>query len=650
MVPNTSIHKIRILFLEDHEDDAELCIRKLKASAIEFSVDIASTRAQFEELILSKAYDIVLADFRLPGWNGLAAIRWLRSHNIQLPFVLVTGSLGDEIAVDCIREGANDYVLKDKLDRLPLAIHRALEDGRLRVSHEQATRDLREKEEQYSSIIKGAPYGIFRSREDGTILLVNPALVKILGYENDEELLSNKMSDLYWNPADRTGSVLPNVSDPGAFYQCEVPWKRKDGKQIIVRLDGRRLPNSAGNQAIFEVFVQDLTEQRTLEREFQQAQKMEAIGRLAGGVAHDFNNLLMIIRGCAELLNHEKTTPEKSAGYLRQINDATTIAASVVQQLMAFSRKQVPEPSSLDLNVILKDLGRMLPRLLGEDVQIHFAPGAHLERINADRSQIEQIILNLAVNARDAMPDGGDLIVETANADLDHAQIQQYDSDLSAGRYVILSIADTGIGMDSSIQSHIFEPFFTTKERDKGTGLGLATVYGIVKQNRGLIMVDSTPGVGTTFRMYFPSLLTARNSNAKEPARLEVAAGTETILLVEDEAALREITQEYLQSLGYHVLSAANGMLALEICRRHHGPIDLVLTDIIMPGVAGPEVVKSALEMRPELRVIYVSGYTDRGVNEIEIAKRGIFLRKPYSLSDLGRGVRAALSATEIVI
>jgi two-component system, cell cycle sensor histidine kinase and response regulator CckA len=644
----TVTNKIRILFLEDNVDDAQLCLRKLKINEIDFDVDIVDTRAQFEEHIDRNSYDIVLADFRLPDCNGLDAVRWLRSREMTMPFILVTDSLGDEVAVDCMREGVTDYVLKKKLDRLPMALSRALGEMQLRASRDQAACDLRHSEEQYSSIIKGAPYGIFRSREDGTILLANPALVKMVGFSSVEELLSANITDFYWDPADRRSKVLSLLQESDLFYRVEVLWRRKDGKQINVRLDGRRVPSAGEKHTVFEVFVQDMTEQRLLEREFQQAQKMEAIGRLAGGVAHDFNNLLMIIRGCAELLEHYKNTPEKSANYLRQINDATSIAASVVQQLMAFSRKQVPERSSLDLNVILKDLGRMLPRLLGEDIEIRFTPGTNLERISADRSQVEQIILNLAVNARDAMPDGGDLIVETANEDLDANQIKQYGSDIAPGKYVVLSIADTGIGMDTTIQTHIFEPFFTTKERGKGTGLGLATVYGIVKQSSGLIMVDSTPGVGTSFRMYFPVVQVPDEQVSKAAAQKAVATGSETILLVEDEAALREITQEYLQSLGYQVLAASNGMLALDICRSHQGHIELILTDIIMPGVPGPEVVKSALTMRPDLRVIYVSGYTDRGMDETEISKRGIFLRKPYGLADLGRRIREVLKPEKV--
>jgi two-component system, cell cycle sensor histidine kinase and response regulator CckA len=391
------------------------------------------------------------------------------------------------------------------------------------------------------------------------------------------------------------------------------------------------------------MFVQDITERRVLEQQFQQAQKMEAIGRLAGGVAHDFNNLLMIIRGCAELLDHHKADPQRIGGYIKQINDATSIAASVVQQLMAFSRKQVPEKRALDFNAVLRDLRKMLPRLLGEDIQIVFTPGPTLERVAADRAQIEQILLNLAVNARDAMPKGGKLVLATSNVFLSAPQIETGGIELPAGSYVLLSVTDTGTGMEHEVKSHIFEPFFTTKERGKGTGLGLATVYGIVKENNGFIAIDSELGKGSEFKIYFPVDPVAKDALVTKIVSAP-AGGTETILLVEDEAALREITCEYLQSRGYNVLSANSGMQALEICRAHEAPIDILMTDIIMPGIQGPELVKAALNMRPQMHVIYVSGYTDRGLDIANQENNAILLQKPYSLADLGHTIRSTAS------
>jgi two-component system cell cycle sensor histidine kinase/response regulator CckA len=631
---------ISILLLEDDPLDAELCLRKLESSDLSFSIKGIRSAAEFKLEISTNKYDVVLGDYRMPDWTGLEAVRWLRASGYSVPFILVTGTLGDELAVECIKEGATDYILKDKMERLPFALLRAVKEARLRAERDKSERELHHSEEQYASIVRGAPYGIYRSDEGGKIAMANPAFVAMLGYESESEVLKlNIKNDIYLNPKDRAG-ILRQLDEQKPFPLPEVKWRRKDGHTIIVRLEGRRLDATSDGTPRYEIFAQDITERRVLEQQFQQAQKMEAIGRLAGGVAHDFNNLLMIIRGCAELLDHHKADPQRIGGYIKQINDATSIAASVVQQLMAFSRKQVPERRALDFNAVLRDLRKMLPRLLGEDVQIVFTPGQSLERVAADRAQVEQIILNLAVNARDAMPAGGTLVLATTNVFLNAPQIETGGVELPAGDYVLLSVTDTGTGMDVEVKSHIFEPFFTTKERGKGTGLGLATVYGIVKENNGFIVIDSELGKGSEFKIYFPVDALAKEAVATKIVSTP-AGGSETILLVEDEAALREITCEYLQSRGYKVLSANSGMHALEICRAHEAPIDILMTDIIMPGIQGPELVKAALDMRPQMHVIYVSGYTDRGLEIATKENNAVLLRKPYSLADLGHTIRS---------
>jgi two-component system cell cycle sensor histidine kinase/response regulator CckA len=636
---------ISILLLEDDPLDAELCLRKLESSGLSFFVKGIGSADEFKYEIGANKYDIVLGDYRMPNWTGLEAVRWLRASGYSIPFILLTGTLGDELAVECIKEGANDYVLKDKMERLPFALLRAVEEARMRAERDQTEHELRQTEQQYASIVRGAPYGIYRSDERGHILMANPALITMLGYESEAEFLKlNIETDVYLNPKERAG-VLKQLEEHKTLPFPDVKWRRKDSQIIIVRLEGRRFDTSIDGRALYEMFVQDITERRVLEQQFQQAQKMEAIGRLAGGVAHDFNNLLMIIRGCAELLDHHKADPQKVGGYIKQINDATSIAASVVQQLMAFSRKQVPEKRALDFNAVLRDLRKMLPRLLGEDIQIVFTPGPTLERVAADRAQIEQILLNLAVNARDAMPSGGKLVLATSNVFLSTPQIETGGIELPAGSYVLLSVSDTGTGMEQDVKSHIFEPFFTTKERGKGTGLGLATVYGIVKENNGFIAVHSEMGKGSEFKIYFPVDTMAKETAAAiAKSALPVPGGSETILLVEDEAALREITCEYLQSRGYNVLSASSGMQALEICRVHEAPIDILMTDIIMPGIQGPELVKAALDMRPQMHVIYVSGYTDRGMEIAHKENNATLLQKPYSLADLGHTIRSTAS------
>jgi two-component system cell cycle sensor histidine kinase/response regulator CckA len=690
---------ISILLLEDDPLDAALCQRKLEGASLPFTITSVGSADDFKLEVGARPYDVILGDYRLPNWTGLDAVRWLRSSGYSVPFILVTGTLGDELAVECMKEGVTDYILKDKMERLPFALMRAVEESRMRAQRDQGEQVLREaehnlsqskydlgrsehdlgqseynlsqserdlsrseykltqsennlshseielhkSERQFASIIHGAPYGIFRSDDKGRILMANPALIKMLGYGSEAEVLKlNLEDDVYVDAADRR-DILGKLDGENKFGRAEVKWRHKSGKIISVKLDGWRLETKAGGTAVYKAFAQDITEQKMMEQQFHQAQKMEAIGRLAGGVAHDFNNLLMIIRGCAELLDYHKADPQKIRGYIKQINDATSIAASVVQQLMAFSRKQAPEKSALDFNAVLRDLRNMLPRLLGEDIQIVFTPGQTLARVCADRAQFEQIILNLAVNARDAMPAGGKLAFATSNVILTTPQLESGGIELPRGSYVLLSVTDSGTGMDQEVRSHIFEPFFTTKERGKGTGLGLATVYGIVKENRGFITVDSSPDQGTAFKIYFPVDVEAKQ--AVVPVETAPApGGTETILLVEDEAALREITCEYLESRGYSVLCANSGLHALGFCRNYESPIDILMTDIIMPGIKGPELVEAALKMRPGMRVIYVSGYTDRGL-EIAISANAVLLRKPYSLADLGHTIRTTATA-----
>jgi two-component system cell cycle sensor histidine kinase/response regulator CckA len=636
----TATQTVRILALEDSPADVALCAHMLKNSGIVCSMDVVSDSAHFQQKLQANAYDTVFGDYHLPRWNGLEAVRWLRKAGYTMPFILITGTLGDELAVECIKEGATDYVIKDKLERLPAVLRRALREQALQSERDRAEQQLRQSERDYRSIIEGAPYGIYRASREGDILMANPALVAMLGYQHEEELLGlNTGRDFFCNSEDRARSLARIQSNYG---KLEVAWRKKDGREITVRLAGRILPGPAGENTVFEVFVENITEQLTLERQFLQAQKMEAVGRLASGVAHDFNNLLMIIRGCSELLEYHIAVPEKISGYVRQIQDATSVATSVVQQLMAFSRKQAPERRVVDVNAIVRDLLRMLPRLLGEDVQVVIRTGEGALHIYADRGHLEQVIMNLAVNARDAMPQGGTLTIETAKIFSEQSPAGIPEETLAAGSYVSLSVADNGTGMDGDTLLHIFEPFFTTKERGKGTGLGLSTVYGIVKQNGGVVSVDSTLGKGTTFIIHFPAVELPKTVDKPGHAVVPPPGGTETILLVEDENTLREITREYLESKGYNVLSAETGDRALELCRVYEQPIHVLLTDVVMPGMSGVDLARAVRQCRPGMSTIYVSGYTDRSADLSTAIETGMFLQKPYSLIDLSQKIRIA--------
>ena len=398
----------------------------------------------------------------------------------------------------------------------------------------------------------------------------------------------------------------------------------------------------------FEVFVEDITAHRSLQKQFEHAQKMEAVGRLAGGVAHDFNNLLMIISGYAQLLDDSSADPKKVVEYATRIQDASSKAATVTRQLLAYSRKQVLEPTVLDLSHVVKDLAKMLPRLLGEDVETVMDLDPQVGTVRADRGQIEQVIMNLAVNARDAMPQGGRLTIATSNVALDAYYYQGVE--VPPGQYVLLAVSDTGIGMNAETQVHIFEPFYTTKEAGKGTGLGLATVYGIVKQSHGFIWVYSEPDKGSIFKIYLPRVDVAADSDESlQLVQVPSTAGTETVLLVEDEAALRNVCRVYLESKGYTVLEAGNAKEAMRICQSHNRPIHVLITDIVMPGLGGLELAKSALELRPALSVVLVSGYTDRPLDR-EAIGFGKFLQKPFSFDALARTVRSLLDKNREIL
>ncbi len=883
--------------MEDNPVDAELCIRRLKRTDLNAAVDVARYSKEFMERVQSQAYDIVLTDYRLPGWNGLDALYWLRSVGRDTPVILVTGTLGDELAIECIKAGVSDYVLKENLERLPVAIRRTLQEHDLRDARDRAEEELRSSEERYRllfnanphpmwvydrqtlrflmvndaairhygyslkeflsmtvkeirppeeldrflasvsqtqkrlssrelwkhrkkdgtiidveisaqaitfravdaelvlahdvtaqrraeaevragreqlqllldstaeaicavdlngvctlcntaclrllgynqesdllaknmhslmhhthsdgrpypeeeckihqavrlgsvtyamdevfwradgtsfpveywsypirhenrlvgsvvtfidiserknaekqlrrsesryrSIIERAPYGIFRVNEQGRIVMANRAFVAMLGYQSENEVLGLAMSnDIYQDPAERE-RVLAAFPPEGSSVAQETKWVRKDKKTIMVRLAGRQLSSDDEFSGGYEVFVEDITETRSLQKQFEHAQRMEAVGRLAGGVAHDFNNVLMVISGYAQLLQESSADTEKLSQYAIQIREASTKAAAITRQLLAFSRKQAVDPAVLDLNSIIKDLGKMLPRLLGEDIDLRIILDPQLGTVRADRTQMEQVIMNLAVNARDALPKGGRLTIETSNVELDAAYDRRPEVSVPAGRYVLLTVSDTGIGMSVETQLHIFEPFFTTKETGKGTGLGLATVYGIVKQSHGFIWVYSELGKGSSFKIYLPRLDVPAASEGRSETEL-APGGTETILLVEDDPTLRQVSRVYLESKGYIVLQAENASEALKLCQsdRH---IDLLISDLVMPGLGGVELAQSAVALRPSLSVVLVSGYTDRMLDMESIGIEAHFLQKPCSLDALARLARALL-------
>lgn len=638
---------MRVLFVEHTASDVELAEAELLRAGFDPQVTVVSTRAEFARALEDGGWDIVLTDYRLPGWTGLDALEALQSSGKDIPLILVTGTLGEEAAVDSIKRGVSDYVLKDHLERLGMVVRRALADKRLRDQSEHAKTALRESEARYRSLVENATYGIYRVTLDGTFLDVNPALVTMLGYASAEELMAcNIAAVVFKNPADRELMNAMYARD-GRVSGIEVEWKRRDGRTIMVRLSGRALRNPDGSIREAEVIAEDITERRALERQLRAAQKFEAIGQLAGGVAHDFNNVIGAILGWAELAIEDIPADSPIRGHLQKIHDQAERAAALTRQLLAFARRQVLEPRNISLNQAVGEVLSLLENVIGKDVEIHTVLAADLEPTRADPTQVEQVLMNLCLNARDAMPRGGTLTIETRNVIVDETFCRRYPYALP-GHYVLLTVTDSGTGMDADTLEHIFEPFFTTKEVGKGTGLGLATVYGIVKQHGGIVNVYSEVGHGSTFKVY---LLAAPDAQSLEPRSTDatpVRGGTELILVAEDHEGLRTMAQEMLERFGYRVLLVRDGQEAVEVFRVQKDAVDLALLDVIMPFLSGPEAYSRMSSLRPGLPVVFVTGYSaDSAPLLSDLAKRGVpILQKPYTPTELARTIRDAIDRT----
>jgi PAS domain S-box-containing protein len=501
---------------------------------------------------------------------------------------------------------------------------------------------LRRSEARYRSLVQSSVYGIYRSSLEGRFLDVNPALIAMLGYESAEQvLLLDPEKDVFAQPEEHA-RLIEEFRRTGRLDGLEVKWKRRGNGAITVRISGRAVSSADEPADVLEAIAEDVTDRRALEDQFRQAQKMEAVGRLAGGVAHDFNNLLMVISGYAEVilaqLHPQHPLHEKG----RAIQQAADRATTLTRQLLAFSRKQLLELKVVDVNAIVQDMERLLRPLIGENVEFVTLLCPEAAQTRADAGQLEQVLMNLVVNAKDAMPNGGRLTIQTQNTVVDesHRRGQQF---IRPGSYVMLSVSDTGMGMDKETQSRIFEPFFTTKEKGKGTGLGLSTVYGIVKQSGGYVIVQSEHGRGSSFHIYLPKALGVAERHAP-PVTDAALGGTETILLVEDEESVRQLVRDTLVAKGYQVLEAEGGEAGLELSAAHTGKIDLVITDVVMPGIGGRELVKHLSNTRPDTKVLYLSGYTeDAIVSDGSIESGTAFLQKPFSLQHLSLKVREVL-------
>jgi PAS domain S-box-containing protein len=512
------------------------------------------------------------------------------------------------------------------------------------IEYKRNEEALRRSEARYRSLVQSAVYGIYRSSLEGRFFDVNPALITMLGYDSPEEVLAlDPKSDVFLDPSEQA-RVMSEFQRGARLDNVEVRWKRKDGSAITVRLSGRVVNSPEETAEVVEVIAEDITERRVLENQFRQAQKMEAVGRLAGGVAHDFNNLLMVISGYTEVLLEHTRKSNPLYPKIEAIHQATYRATTLTRQLLAFSRKQLLELKVVDLNIIVEDMERLLRPLIGENIELQTQLASDLGRTRADAGQIEQVIMNLVVNSKDAMPNGGKITIQSANARLNHDDLRREYSYIKPGDYVVLSVTDTGHGMDKETQLRIFEPFFTTKEKGKGTGLGLSTVYGIIKQSGGYVLVESELQRGTTFRIYLPRVEDALEPAGALGASSSQSGGSETVLLVEDEESVRQLVRETLESKGYKVFEADHGEAALQIASAHPGKIDMLITDVVMPGMSGRELSAQLCASYPQTKVLYLSGYTEDAIAHEGVLDSGTaFLQKPFTLQMLARKVREVL-------
>lgn len=629
---------IHILHLEDDPVDAELVHVKIEAAGLICQITHVQTRDEFDAALRQGEHDIILADFRLPMYDGMSALRLAQEVCPDIPFIFVSGTMGEDAVIEGFTEGATDYVLKQSLTRLVPSIRRALHEAGIR--HER--KRVKEELHKLSRAVEQSANTIIITNIEGYIEYANPKFTETSGYSL-AEALEQHTSIL------KSGSTPPEVYqqlwetiNAGKEWRGEFQNKKKNGEIYWESASISPIKNTDGVITHFLAVKEDITARKQaeeahakLEDQLRQSQKMESIGRLASGVAHDFNNLLTVILGYSDLLQIKVGIKHPWVEDLEQIRRAGERAATLTRQLLAFSRQQALAPVILDLNRLVINLQKMLERLIGEDITLSTTTHPALWPITADPGQIEQVVMNLVVNARDAMPTGGKITIETNNVYLDDNYVQTH-IEATIGPCVMLAVSDTGYGMDSAIQARIFEPFFTTKEQGKGTGLGLSTVYGIIKQSGGDITVYSEPGQGTTFKIYLPATETTAISLSTPQTQMASHHSTGVILLVEDDDSLRDLVRKTLQTEGYTILEAGSGAKALSLVKQFQGEIDLLLTDVVMPLMNGRELAEQLSVLYPKAKILFMSGYTNDTVVRHGLLTTEIeFLAKPFAPNTL---------------
>lgn len=635
---------LKLLLIGSREEDYFIIQDLLRSSLSGANLDQAQTFAEAQAKLSATSYDLVLFEYESSEREALQIVQQLRSGEKTVPFLFLTEHADEAPLDEIIEAGACEYVSRTELNRESLArtIRSALSFHQIDQQRRAAEEKLRKL---YSAVEQSADMVLITDRL-GTIEYVNPAFETVTGYSREEVTGQTPRILKSGEQGPEVYRALWDTILAGEVYRGVVVNRKKTGESYIAEKTITPVRDSAGRITHFISNDRDISERRRLEAALFQAQKMDAIGQLAGGVAHDFNNLLMVISSYAELM-HDSIGPEhRLYRDVEEILSAARRAADLTRQLLAFGRKQMQSLQVLDLNTALEGMVSLLPHLIGEDIELQVIPARDLGKVKLDPVQLEQVVMNLAANARDAMPAGGKLTIETRNIELDRNYVQHHTV-VPSGEYILLEVTDTGNGIAAEHLPHIFEPFYTTKESGKGTGLGLATVYGIVKQSGGFIWVYSEAGMGTTFKIYFPRISQGAfpGVNSDVRAREAELRGTETVLLVEDECTVRRPASEFLKKCGYTVIEAQGGLEAIEAARKFSGKIDLMITDVVMPGMSGGQVADLLADSRRDMKVLFVSGYAEKIVQNHRIMDvHTNFLQKPFTLASLGLKIREVLA------
>jgi PAS domain S-box-containing protein len=641
-----SEHSATVLIVNDDPDQRELMSVILSRSG--FRIVVAEDGVEGYEVARAAHPALIISDVVMPRADGIELCRTLRSDPEfkATPIMLVSALRNDEAnVIEGFRAGADEYIgAPYEPMRLVAQVSRLLERAR-------AERALRESEERYRSLALAASQVVWTADAAGEVTADLPEWREITGQSADEVKGRGRLDALHPEDRGRVAEEWGRAVVTKSPYEVTFRVRARDGNYRYFSERAVPIQDERGEVREWVGASSDITERmeaeqalRRSEESLRQSQKMEAVGQLAGGVAHDFNNLLTAISGYADLSLFRLREADPISRNIKEIRNAAERASSLTRQLLAFSRQQVLQPKILDLNAVVSEMGKMMQRILGEHIQLTIRLGQPLGHVKADPGQIEQVLMNLLVNARDAMPRGGTITIDTQNYSIDTLYASQ-NVDVRPGHYVVLSVSDNGSGMTEEVRQRIFEPFFTTKEVGKGTGLGLSTVYGIVKQSGGFIWVYSELGKGTIFKIYLPQVDDLVSSEKKEAGiDDETLQGTETVLLVEDEPMVRALTRDILEMCGYHVLEAGDGGEAVSLCEGYEGEIELLLTDVVMPGMSGKELAKALTPLRPRMKVIYMSGYTDDAVSPHEVLDGGAaFLQKPFTPAALLRRLRETL-------